>query len=244
MGLRDPVSSAAHLLAAGWAVYATLVLMRLAPPGDGRRHAAGVFGLSMTALYLASGVYHAVPRSDALWAFHAADRSAIFLMIAGTNTPVIVTLLPRAWRRWALGAMWGLALVGIAAVWLLPQAPYWVTVGLYVGMGWLGGVLPIVHYVRAVGWRGMSWAVAGGVLYTGGALCDLLKWPQLTDAPVRVGPHEVFHLAVVAGSAAFFVFVARHVLLWEPPAVGAVVPEVSDQSASRLRNTTRSSPSR
>jgi hemolysin III len=221
---RDPVSSFTHLFAAAWAVYATLVLVRLTPSGQGRRAAAVVFGLSMVLLYLASGVFHAVPYTLAAHPaeyrlFQAADRSAIFILIAGTNTPVIVTLLAGRWRRWWLVGMWGLAAVGVASLWLLPQAPDWVMVALYVAMGWLGGV-PVVRYYRAVGWRGMNWAVAGGLLYTAGAVCDLLKWPVLAEEPVRVGPHEVFHLAVVAAGGAFFVFVARHVLPYTPHDLG------------------------
>jgi hemolysin III len=220
MGLRDPVSSATHLLAAAWAAYATLVLIRLAPAGGGRRAAAAVYGLSLTLLYLASGVYHGVPYTRAdnpetLAACHAADRAAIFLLIAGTNTPPIVGLIAGRWRWWWLGAMWVLAAVGIAVVWAWPKVPYPIAVGLYVWLGWFGAV-PIVPYYRAVGWRGMKWAVAGGVLYTAGALCDLFRWPAVAEAPVRVGPHEVFHLAVVAAGWAFFVFVVRHVLPAKP----------------------------
>jgi hemolysin III len=221
MGLRDPVSSATHLLAAAWAAYATLVLIRLAPPGRGRRASAAVYGASMVLLYLASGVFHAVPFTLAdsptgFRLFQRADRSAIFLLIAGTNTPVIDALLTGRWRKWCLWGMWGIAAAGVASLWLLPQAPYALTVALYVTMGWLGGV-PVVHYYRAVGWRAMNWVLLGGLLYTAGAACDLFQWPVLAVEPVRVGPHEVFHVAVVAASAAFFVFVARHVLLHDPP---------------------------
>ena len=212
MALRDPVSSATHLLAAVWAAYATLVLVRLAPRRGGRRASAAIFGLSMVLLYAASGLYHAAPADPgAVNHLQTLDRSAIFVLIAGTNTPVVAALLRGRRRWWWLGVMWGIAAVGIAALWLLPTAPYWGTVSLYVAMGWLGG-LPVVAYYRAVGWRAMNWVLAGGVLYTAGAACDLFKWPVLSDAPVRVGPHEVFHVAVVAASAAFFVFVARHVI--------------------------------
>ena len=106
--------------------------------------------------------------------------------------------------------MWGLAGAGVVSLWALPRPPFALTFALYVGMGWLG-VLPLARYVRAVGWRGMKWAAAGGVLYTAGAACDLVKWPALVAEPVVVGPHEVFHAATVAGSVTFYVFVARYV---------------------------------
>jgi hemolysin III len=221
MGLRDPVSSASHLLAAAWAAYATLILLRFTRPLPGRRAAVVVFGGSVVFLYLASGVYHGVPFSAThhpatLRVLQTVDRSAVFLLIAGTNTPIMVALLRGRWRRWCLGGMWGLAAVGVATLWALPQPPFWLAVSVYVGMGWLGGV-PLVHYVRAVGWRGMRWAAAGGLLYTAGAACDLGGWPTIADDPVRVGPHEVFHLVTVAGSVAFFVFVARRVVRYEEP---------------------------
>lgn len=175
----------------------------------------------MVLLYLASGLFHAAPACReagpvAFATLQAADRPAIFLRIAGTNTPVIVALLLGRWRAVWLAGMWGLAAAGVAAQRALPRAPYGAAVSLYVGMGWLGGA-PLVHYYRAVGWRAMNWAVAGGVLYTAGAACDLFRWPVLAEGPVRVGPHEVFHLAVVAAGVAFYGCVARHVLRYAPP---------------------------
>ena len=222
MGLRDPVSSASHLLAAAWAAYATAVLLRLTPPVPGRRASVAVFGGSMVLLYLASGVYHGVPftpayRPAALQFLQTVDRSAVFVLIAGTNTPIMAALLGGPWRRWCLLGMWGLAAAGVASLWALPQPPFGLTVGVYVGMGWLGGV-PLARYVRAVGWRGLRWAAAGGVLYTAGAACDLAGWPAVAADPVRVGPHEVFHLATVGGSVAFYVFVLRYVVAYVPPA--------------------------
>ena len=220
MGLRDPVSSASHLLAAAWAAFAALVLLRLTPPATGRRAAVAAFGGSMVLLYLASGAYHAVPFSPAYrpatLRLQTVDRSAVFLLIAGTNTPVMAALLDGRWRRWCLRGIWALAAAGVASLWALPQPPFAMTVGVYVGMGWLG-VVPLAKYARAVGWRGLGWAAAGGLLYTAGAACDLAGWPALTAAPVRVGPHEVFHLATVAGSVAFYVFIARHVVRYVPP---------------------------
>lgn len=216
MLLRDPVSSASHLLAAVWAAYATVVLIRACPPGAGLRAAAAVYGGTMVVLFLASGAFHAVPftadfHPSALWVFRTADRSAIFLLIAGTNTVVMTALLVGQWRAWGLAAIWAVAAAGIAALWAFPAPPFALTVGLYVSMGWLG-MAPLAKYVRAVGWRGMSWAAAGGVAYTLGAACDLGGWPVLTAGTYAVGPHEVFHLAIIVGAVAFYAFARRHVL--------------------------------
>jgi hemolysin III len=222
MGLRDPVSSASHLLTAVWAAYATLVLLRLTPGPGGRRAAVAVFGLSMVLLYLASGTFHGVPYTRAdnpaeFRLFQKLDQSAIFVLIAGTNTPIIVTLLSGARRRWFLGLMWGVAAVGIGCLWLLPKAPHAVVVANYLVMGWLG-IVPAWHYARALGWGPMGWALAGAVFYTLGAVCEILEWPVLLDHPVRVGYHEILHLFDIAGTVAFFLFVARYVVPYERPA--------------------------
>lgn len=227
MILRDPVSSASHLLTAVWAAYATLILLRLTPAGVGRRWAVGVFGLSMVALYLASGTFHGVPYTrdanpDEHRFFQKLDQSAIFVLIAGTNTPIIATLLTGAWRRRFLWVMWGYAAVGVGCLWLLPKAPHWLTVANYLGMGWLG-LVPAAQYIRAIGWRGAMWPLAGAFFYTAGAVCEIVEWPQISPPPLRVGHHEVLHLFDIAGSVAFFVFVARFVVGYEsaepgPPA--------------------------
>src|SRR5436305_5577394 len=92
MDLRDPFSSASHLVTAVWAVYATLVLLRLTRGGFDRKAAVGVYGLSMVLLYLASGTFHALyfDSPEQRRFFQKLDQSAIFLLIAGTNTPLLV----------------------------------------------------------------------------------------------------------------------------------------------------------
>src|SRR5690242_17930902 len=124
MELRDPISSLTHLVTAVWAVYATLVLVRLTPDRPGRRLAVAVFGLSMVLLYAASGTFHGLPYTRAanpeeFRFFQKLDQSAIYLLIAGTNTPFIAVLLTGRRARVFLGLMWGLAAAGIACLWLL-----------------------------------------------------------------------------------------------------------------------------
>ena len=171
MGLRDPVSSASHLLAAAWAVYAVLVLLRLTPDRPGRRLSAAVFGGSMVLVYVASGVFHGVPFTladdpTAFRLFQRADQSAVLAMIAGSNTPLMAALLGGAFRRWCLAGMWGMAAAGMACCGGARPAAAGL-VGVCLGMGWLG-LVPLVHYYRAVGWRAMNWVWAGAGLYTRG----------------------------------------------------------------------------
>jgi len=221
--LRDPIASASHLLTALWAAYATLILLRLA--SHGRRLPVAVFGLSMVLLYFASGIFHAVPftrfeNPDEFRFFQKLDQSAIFLLIAGTNTPCLAILLGGRRAKWFLGLMWALAAAGVGCLWILPKAPHAVMVGLYLGMGWLG-LLPIVQYYRELGWRAINWMWLGAILYTLGAACELTEWPVISTGPVRFGFHEILHLCDSAGSVAFFVFVARHVIAFQPRMVEA-----------------------
>ena len=170
----------------------------------------------MVFLYLSSSLFHGVPFTAAhnqveFRFFQRLDQSAIYVLIAGTNTPLLATLLAGRWRKWCLSGMWALASIGTAALWLLPKAPHEVIVVICLAMGWLG-LLPLRHYYRAVGWQAMNWIWAGCALYTAGALCELAEWPVFTVSPVRFGFHETFHLISAAASAAFFLFILRYVI--------------------------------
>ena len=218
MGLRDPVSSASHLIVAVWAIYAFLVLMRATKVSH--RLSVVIFGISMILLYTASGAFHGVPftlaHNPALFRlFQRIDRSAIFLLIAGTNTPLIVTLLSRAWRRWFLCGIWTLALAGVACIWIVSKPPYEAIIIICMGLGLLG-FLPTIQYYQALGWRAMNWALVGCVLYALGAVCELVEWPVVSDNPVRVGYHEVFHLFNAAASIVMFLFIARYIVPFKP----------------------------
>lgn len=219
MELRDPIASISHLLTAAWAAYATLILLRLAPPG--RRLPVAIFGLSMVGLYLASGTFHGVPftrteHPDEFRFFQKIDQSAIFLFIAGTNTPCLAILLGGRRAKWFLGLMWTLAAAGVAFLWLLPKPPHALLVGLYLGMGWLG-LVPIFHYYRKLGWRAINWMWLGAAFYTIGAICELAEWPMISSGAIRFGYHEILHLCDTAGSMAFFLFISRCVLGYQPP---------------------------
>lgn len=209
LDLRDPVSSASHLLTALWGVFATLMLLRLAPPG--RRWPFAVYGFTLVLLFSASGLFHGVRFSSETerWFFQRLDHSSIYLLIAGTNTPALVILLRGRMRQWCLGLIWGLALLGWATMWVFPKPPHALNIGFFLGLGWLG-IVPVVHYYRAVGWRAMNWVWLGALLYSLGAICELVKWPVIV--PGYVQSHEVMHFFHTAATLSFFVFGLRYVL--------------------------------
>lgn len=208
--LRDPVSSASHFLAAALAFVATLFLVRFAGRDRTRRVTVLVFGTCMTILYASSGLYHALRLPpDELRVYQRLDMSAIYLMIAGSCTPMMAILLRGRFRAVLLAGQWVFAAIGIATLWLLPKPDHAVLVGTYLGLGWLGTV-GIWHYWRTTGWRGISWAMAGAAFYTLGAVIELARWPILIPGVVR--SHELLHLCDIAGTACHIVFISRYVL--------------------------------
>jgi hemolysin III len=211
LGLREPISSATHFVAFLWAIYATLLLLRLCQGERTKQLSLGIFGASMIALYAASSAYHGVSLSvERLRLFQLIDHSAIYGLIAGTYTPAFLVLLhPGLRRRLLLGGIWTLALIGILGKWLLPETPYELTIGLYLGLGY-SGLLPVLELKRAVGSRGLCWAISGGLFYTMGCLADLMQWPILY--PGVFGQHEFFHLCSMAGTACHFNFMMLYVV--------------------------------
>jgi hemolysin III len=209
-GLRDPVSCTTHFAACLFGIFATALLWRLGRPRGRRAQLAlAAFGVSMILLYGASATYHALRLPPArLHFFQLLDHSAIYILIAGSYTPAFYFLLPdRPQRRLYLGGIWALAAAGIICKWTIADMPYWLTVGLYLGMGWVG-VLTLAEMVRAVGVRAMAWVLWGGLSYTLGGLADLFHWPRVL--PGLFGAHEVFHLFAMGGTLCHFLFMVRH----------------------------------
>jgi hemolysin III len=196
------------------AIVVTLFLYRLTRGDPRRRACALVFGLCMTVLYAASGLFHALQLpADDLRVYQKIDMSAIYLMIAGSCTPIMVLLLTGRFRTVLLTGEWLFAAAGIAALWVFPKSDHRVMVGLYLGMGWLG-CAGLWHYWRATGWRGLTWAVAGAGFYTLGAIIELANWPVIWLGVV--GSHELLHLFDIAGTLCHIVFILKYVLPYRP----------------------------
>jgi hemolysin III len=141
LGLRDPVSSTTHFAACLFGMFATALLWRLARDRGRRAQLAlAAFGVSAVLLYGASATYHALCLTpDRLHFFQLLDHSAIYVLIAGTYTPAFYFLLPATpYRRLCVSGIWLFAVAGIVCKWTIPDVPYWLTVGLYFSMGWVG----------------------------------------------------------------------------------------------------------
>lgn len=209
--IKDPVSGFTHLGGALLSITG-LVLLLLAARGGGaaRLTAVSVFGVSMIALYTASTLYHLVVLSErGTRILRRIDHMMIFVLIAGTYTPICLVALRGAWGWSLLAVVWGLALGGIVLKLLWLSAPRWLSTSLYLAMGWLV-VVATVPLVRTLQAGGLFWLGAGGAAYTVGAVIYGLRLPRL--AVGVFGFHELFHLFVLAGTASHFWMVYRHIV--------------------------------
>ena len=160
-----------------------------------------IFGLSMLELYTLSALYHIGRWSKrTAHVLRAIDHANIFVMIAGTYTPLCFNLLSGWLRVTILLVIWTLAALGVGLAIFTLRLPRWITATLYIGMGWVV-VLALPAFLVAMPWYGVTLLFLGGVLYTVGAFVYARKRPN--PFPRMFGFHEVFHLFVIAGSAAF-----------------------------------------
>jgi hemolysin III len=196
-----------------WAFFVSLaagaVLVAFAPTG--RAAAAGaVYAGALAAMFGASALYHRVAWRPSLrpW-FRRLDHTMIFVLIAGTCTPVAVLSLEGVLPVIVLSVLWGGALAGVLLklVWL--GAPRWLGATVYLLLGWIG-ILLLPETVRAAGLAAALLFVAGGALYTAGAVIYMRKRPD--PRPDVFGFHEVFHVLVIAAAAAHFVAIAAFVV--------------------------------
>jgi hemolysin III len=213
-GLRDPASTVTHAVTCLWALYATAFLWRLCRGQPRKQWALACFGASMTFLYAASATYHALQLPpDQLRFYQLLDHSAIYGLIAGSYTPAFAVLIASRWRRrLLLGGIWSLAAAGITCKWLFTGVPYWVTVSLYLGMGWVG-MLVFLELYRIVGLRGALWTLGGGLFYSAGAVADWMQWP--VPYAGYFGYHEVFHVCDMAGTFCHFMFMVQCVVPYQ-----------------------------
>jgi hemolysin III len=198
-----------HLLTVPLAVFGGLALVIVADSAA-VRWAVAIFMVTSVALFATSATYHMgrwLPATKAM--LRRADHSNIFLIIAGTYTPLALILLPPDDARTLLTVVWAGAIAGVLIrnFWL--SAPRWVYVPIYLALGWAA-----VFYVPEFASAGaliLGLIVAGGVLYTIGAVIYATKWPQISET--WFGFHEMFHSFTIAAFLAHFAAVALAVVV-------------------------------
>ena len=206
--IREPGSAITHFIGMMLAVFASTPLLIKAAVSDGLTAfvAMTVFMLSMIALYGASALYHSVMVKDRiLRVFRKIDHMMIFVLIAGSYTPVCLIVLGGSLGYTLLTVVWTIAIIGmlIKALWI--TCPKWFSSIIYIAMGWvclgvfgqLWSTLPHSAFL---------WLLAGGIIYTIGGVIYALKLPIFNNRHRYFGSHEIFHLFVMGGSICHFIF--------------------------------------
>jgi hemolysin III len=207
LDLRNPWSVWTHLFGLVAAVPATIVLLRAVRDDAPRRLTMLIYGLSMCACFAASSAYHAAQEPAHIF-YRKLDHAAIFLKIAGTNTPIYFALF-HGWKRWApIVVLWALAAAGATFRLSNEALPDGLNMMIYIGMGWLG-FLGYIWACRVLSVRQMNWVLAGGGFYTVGAVLDHFQIPVIV--PGVWGSHETFHVFVLAGSLCFYLFILTNI---------------------------------
>jgi hemolysin III len=207
--LREPFCGLSHLAGVVLSVAALFALLSLA--GGKPRHMAAfsIYGASLIVLYTASTLYHSLPvgprRVEQL---RALDHAAIYGLIAGTYTPICMIALKGAWGWSLLAVVWGIGLVSAVVRLTWYGFPDWLSLTLYVAMGWICVVAPMPFF-QALSAGGVGWLVFGGLFYMVGMIVLILDRPRLW--PGRFGSHDLWHLFVLGGSACHFVVIHRFV---------------------------------
>lgn len=171
--------------------------------------ASSIYGATLITLFLASTVYHSMYASRHREIFKLLDHCAIYLLIAGTYTPFLLVAMRSNTGWWLFGTVWALATAGIIKkLWFRHRFPR-IALASYLAMGWLA-VVAAPQLAEAIGANGMAWLVAGGVLYTVGAVFYVAR-----KVPFN---HTVWHVFVLGGGLCHFLGIVWHVLPVDTPA--------------------------
>ncbi|MBM3695866.1 MAG: hemolysin III family protein [Actinobacteria bacterium] len=208
--MTNPVRGFLHGTAAVVSVVGATLLTVLGGGGAWNRLSLLVFGVSLVSLYTVSGLYHSIPWSG-MWKarMQRLDHTMIYVLVAGTFTPIAWIALD-GWLRWVtLGVQWGIVAAGGVQKLFFPEISRSLSVALQTTQGWLA-LLLLWPLAENLPWTALFMLGLGGVLYTVGMVFLVTNRPRLW--PRVFSYHEVFHLLVVAGSSVHFAVVARYLV--------------------------------
>jgi len=211
--IREPGSAITHYIAMMMAMIAAIPLLMKATMSHDVRHIVAmlIFVASMILLYGASTMYHAVNLTGkALKVFKKIDHMMIFVLIAGTYTPVCMLVLHKEIGYPLLALVWGTAIVGMLIKMFWVTCPKWFSSVIYIAMGW--ECLFVFHpLLETLPTGAFVWLLIGGIIYTIGGIIYALKIPVLDRIHKYFGLHEIFHLFVMGGSFCHFMFMFLYV---------------------------------
>jgi hemolysin III len=232
--VREPINAASHALGMALALPVTWLLWKRCGRvvECGPRSSTAIFsyqrlkaislllfGFSLVFCYGISASFHsASERGSALPTLQRLDHIGIFLLIAGTYTPIAGALLSGHWRRITLSSVWFVAILCILRVWFFGVLPVWMATLVYLAMGW-SSLFCYFKLARTHTHHALAPLLLGGLLYSTGAAINLAHWPVL--APGIFGSHELFHFFVIAGSASHVYFMLSVVIPAREPSAEA-----------------------
>jgi hemolysin III len=207
--IREPVNSLTHLITAVVALVGTSALVYLSRGDLARQGSLLIYGASLVLLFASSGLYHLVQGSSRrIQFFRKLDHSAIFLLIAGTYTPLCFNLFDGFWRWGMLAIIWSLAIAGTVSKIFVVNTPRWFTATVYLVMGWLA-VFAIKEILAVLPVSALIWLLAGGIVFSLGALVYITK--IFNFKPGIFGFHEVWHIFVILGALCHYILVLFYV---------------------------------
>lgn len=208
---REPISALTHLIAAVFSLLGMIVLFYFGWGDSQKMITFTIYGISLILLFSASGTYHMMNAHDSIiLKLRKMDHSAIYLLIAGTYTPICVYFFHGFWQYGMLTVIWGLAIIGIVVKLFVINAPRWVTAGIYLVMGWLA-MMGIQEILRTMPTAAILWMIIGGLFYSIGAIIYITK--HLDFAPGTFGFHEVWHIFVILGAFSHFYLILRFIAM-------------------------------
>jgi hemolysin III len=211
--LKEPFSALTHGAACLLAVLGTIILVALTRHEPGKMLSLLVYGVSLAGLFAASSLFHGlrVRHRVRSW-LHRADHMAIFILIAGSYTPVVYNFV-RQPERWAiLLAIWAIAVLGVLYKLFSAHIEGFFNVIIYVLLAW-GAAIPLVIFLQPsalLSGTGLVLLLAGGLIYSGGFIIYYRRRPD--PWPRVFGHHEIWHLCVIGGSLCHYFFMLTDVV--------------------------------
>ncbi|MEG1994228.1 MAG: hemolysin III family protein [Oscillospiraceae bacterium] len=202
---RDPISSFTHFLGAIFAILETIILIVTISTENTFSLSALIsvliFGFSMLALYSASSIYHYVttPNTEVIARLRKLDHAMIYVLIAGSYTPIYLGCVERTHAYIFLSIIWAIAIIGIIVKMFWMNAPRWISTSFYLLMGW--AIVFDWRVLTVINTGALSLIAAGGIAYTIGGIIYIIKKPQITE---NFGFHELFHIFIMLGTLLHF----------------------------------------
>ena len=215
---REPVNGLMHLAAAVLAFLGMAGLLILGHDSLVKVIALLIYGCSLVLMFSSSAAYHLVKAGPRIMqVLRKLDHSAIYVLIAGTYTPICLHFFSGFWAWGMLAIIWSLALIGVLVKLFIIKAPRGFTAGVYLVMGWLS-LVAIREILHAMPVGAFFWLLMGGLFFTLGAVVYISKRPDFF--PGVFGFHEVWHIFVILGCLSHFILMAAYVAPYPVAASG------------------------